>query len=52
MRKITVEVTYIVEVETDLTDCDAIDDFVADYIASSDIETISDGATFRVVDYD
>lgn len=51
MKKITVEVTYTVEVETDLADGDEIDDFVADYLASSDIEEISDGAVFNIVDY-
>ncbi len=51
MKTITVEVTYTVEIETDLADGDAIDDFVADYLASSNIEEISDGATFRIESY-
>ncbi len=51
MKKITVEVTYYVEVETDLADSDAIDDFVADYLASSNIEEISDYCTFKIEDY-
>lgn len=51
MRKVTVEVTYIVEIETDLEDKDEIDDFVADYITNGDIEEISDGGTVNIVDY-
>lgn len=50
MKKMNVEVTYTVEIETDLEDGDEIDDFVADYLASSDIEEVSDGCTFRIID--
>lgn len=51
MRKITVEVTYTVEIETDLEDKDEIDDFVVNYIADGDIEAISDGGIISIVDY-
>ena len=51
MRTIRVEVTYTVEIETDLEDNDKIDDFVADYISHGNIEEISDGAVFRIEDY-
>ena len=53
MRKITVEVTYMVEIETDkeFGDDDEISEFVHEYLCNNDIEAIGDGGGFHIVNY-
>lgn len=53
MRKIVVEVTYMVEIETDkeFEDDDEVGEFVHDYLCDNDIEEIGDGGSFNIVDY-
>ena len=53
MRKILVEVTYMVEIETDkeFGDDDEISEFVHEYLCNNDIEAIGDGGGFSIVGY-
>ena len=52
MRKINVEVTYYVEIETDeeFKNSDEVSEFVGEYLCSHNIEEIGD-SVFSIVDY-